>query len=140
MLFYVLLELLFGARPAIVALTAIATTTGVLGIPLAWWTAGINTLPAVAAALLALQGLVRHALTGRHRHLIIAAISFAVGVAFYDPSMVVLLALVLFTVLYLADPRDWRSVWRALRTRAHPLDRVRHPDRPQPRLAQSSPD
>ncbi len=116
-LFYMLLELLFGARPAIVAFTAIASTSGLLAVPAAWWTAGINTLPAVAATLVALQGLVRHALTGRRRHLIIAAVGFAVGVAFYDPSMVVLLALVLFTGLFLADPRDWRSVGRALRTR-----------------------
>ncbi len=116
-LFYLLLELLFGPCPAIVALTAVATTSGMFGVPLTWWTPGINLLPAVAAALLALQGLVRHAVTGRRRHLVVAAIGFAVGVAFYDPTMAVLVALVLFTVLYLADPRDWRSVVRALRAR-----------------------
>ncbi len=116
-LFYLLLELVFGARPAIVALTAIATTSGLLAVPLVWWTAAINILPAVAAALLALQELVRHAMTGKRRHLVVAAISFAVGVAFYDASMVTLVALVLFTVFYLADPRDRRSVIRALRAR-----------------------
>jgi len=116
-LFYLLLELLFGARPAIVALTAIATTSGFLAVPLAWWTAAINILPAAATALLALQELIRHARTGQRRHLVIAAISFAVGVAFYDASMAVLAALLLFTVFYLADPRDWRSVTRALRAR-----------------------
>jgi hypothetical protein len=116
-LFYGLLELVFGARPAIVAFTAIATTSGLLAVPLAWWTAGIYVLPAVAAALLALQELVRHARSGRRRHLVVAAVSFAVGVAFYDASMVVLVALLLFTIFYLADPCDRRSVMRALRAR-----------------------
>ena len=111
---YRLLELLFGARPAVVCLTAIATCSGLLGISVAWWTPGINSLPAVAADLLALDGLARHALTGKRRHLVVSVISFAIATLFYDPSMTLIVMLVLFTMFYLAEPGGWRPVGAAL--------------------------
>lgn len=115
---YRLLELLFGPRPGIVLLTAIATCSGLLGVSLVWWTPAINSLPAIVADLLALDGLARHALTGKRRYLVLSVVSFAVGTAFYDPSMEVAVPLVLFTLLYLSDVRDWHSFWNAVRARA----------------------
>ncbi len=113
---YRLLELLFGPRPGIVLLTAVATCSGLLGVSLVWWTPGINLLPAIVADLLALDGLIRHSLTGSRRFLVISVVSFAVGVTFYDPSMEVVVLLIAFTLLYLADIRSLNSVWFALRS------------------------
>ncbi len=115
---YRFLEMLFGARLVVVVLTAMATCSGLLGVSLVWWTTAINSLPAVIADILALDGLARHALTRRRRHLVISVVSFAVGTLFYDPSMTIVLTLVLFTALYLANPRDWRSEWNAFRSRS----------------------
>ena len=115
---YRLLELLFGPRPGIVLLTAIATCSGLLGVSLVWWTPAINSLPAIVADLLALDGLARHALTGRRRYLVLSVVSFAVGIAFYDPSIEVVVPLALFVLLYLSDVRDLRSLWIAIRVRA----------------------
>ena len=115
---YRFLEMLFGARLIVVVLTAVATCSGLLGVSLVWWTPAINSLPAVIADILALDGLARHALTRRRRHLVISVVSFAVGTLFYDPSMTIVLTLVLFTALYLANPRDWRSEWDAFRSRS----------------------
>ena len=116
--FYRLLELLFGPRPVIVLLTAVATCSGLLGVTLVWWTPAINGLPALIADLLALDGLIRHALTGRVRYLVISVVSFAVGTLFYDPSMEVLVPLVLVVLLYRCDTWDRHSVWNAFRSRA----------------------
>ncbi len=49
LLFYRLGELLFGPRPVLVLLLLAAGLSGVLAISLVWWTAGINSLPAVAS-------------------------------------------------------------------------------------------
>ncbi len=115
---YRLLELLFGPRPGIVLLTSIATCSGLLGVSLVWWTPAINTLPATLLDLLAFDGLARHAVTGKRRYLVLSVLSFAVGIAFYDPSMEVVVPLVLFALLYLSDVFDLRSLWRAFRSRA----------------------
>jgi hypothetical protein len=115
--FYRLLELLFGARPGIVLLTSVGTCSGLLGVSLVWWTPAINGLPAIIADIVALDGLIRHAVTGRPRYLVISVVSFAVGTLFYDPSMEVLVALVLVTLLYLCDIRDPTSIWNAFRSR-----------------------
>ena len=116
--FYRLLELLFGARPGIILLTSVANCSGLLGVSLVWWTPAINGLPALIADLLALDGLIRHGLTGRVRYLVVSVVSFAVGTLFYDPSMEVLLPLVLVTLLYQCDLHDRHAVWMAFRSRA----------------------
>jgi len=115
--FYRLLELLFGARPAIVLLTSVGTCSGLLGVSLVWWTPAINGLPALILDLLALDGLIRHALTGRVRPLVISVVSFGVGALFYDPSIEVLVPLVLVVLLYLCDTWDLASIWQAFRSR-----------------------
>ena len=115
--FYRFLELLFGARFGAVALTTIACTSGLLGISLVWWTPAINSLPAIIADIVAFDGLVRHALTGRRRYLVLSIAAVAFGTMFYDPSMTIVVPLGLFTVLYLADPTSLRSMWRAFWTR-----------------------
>lgn len=128
LIFYRLLELLFGARPAVVCLTTIATCSGLLGVSLAWWTPSINSLPAVAADLLAFDGLIRHAMTGKRRHLVVSVVSFAVATVFYDPSMTLVVMFVLFTILYLAEPGGWRPAVRAMAA-ALGLGRLRGADR-----------
>ena len=109
-----LLVLLVGYRPMVLALLAIAGLSGVLGTSLSWWTASLNALPVVACDLLALDGVARHAATGKARHLIVAVVAFAVGVAFYDASSSFVLVLVVFVALFLADQSGWRSMARAL--------------------------
>ncbi len=110
-------ELLFGCRPVLICLMVIAGLSGVLAISLVWWTAGLNSMPAVVCDLLALDGLARHAATGRSRHLVVSIVAFAVGIAFYDASASFLVVLVLFNALYLVRPRDWRSLGRGFAER-----------------------
>ncbi|HEY1826984.1 MAG TPA: hypothetical protein VGF87_03140, partial [Acidimicrobiales bacterium] len=110
LVFYRLCEVLFGARPLVVLLLAAAGLSGVLAISLVWWTAGLNSLPAVVCDLLALDGLVRHRLLGSRRALVVSAIAFAVGVAFYDSSSSFLVVLVVVNALFLTDVRTWRSL------------------------------
>lgn len=115
--FYRLAELLFGPRPILIPLMAVAGLSGVLATSLVWWTAGLNSLPALVFDLLALDGLVRHAATGKRRHLVVSVISFALGIAFYDASASFLAVLVVFTAVYLVDHRDWRAFLRGLTRR-----------------------
>jgi hypothetical protein len=102
--------LLFGTRPLLIALMALAGFSGVLATSLVWWTAGLNSLPVVVCDLLALDGLARHAATGRRRHLVTSVVAFGVGIAFYDASCSFLVVLVLFSALYLTGPGSWRSM------------------------------
>jgi hypothetical protein len=106
--FYRLLEFLLGARPLLVVLLALTGFSTVLATSLVWWTAALNSLPAVICDVLALDGLARHAATGKVRHLVVSVVAFAVGVGFYDGSGSFALALVVFTALYLVDRTDWR--------------------------------
>ena len=115
--FYRLTELLFGVRLRNIALTAVACCSGLLGVSLVWWTPAVNGLPGILADLLSFDGLIRHAVTGKRRYLVISVVSFAVGTTFYDPSVTVLVTFVLFTALFLANPFDWRSLWTAFRVR-----------------------
>jgi hypothetical protein len=105
LVFFRLGELLLGTRPQLILLLAAAGLCGVLAISLVWWTAGINSLPAVVCDLLALDGLARYTATGRRRHLAVSIVAFAVGIAFYDASSSFLLVLVLCNALYLVDRR-----------------------------------
>jgi hypothetical protein len=116
--FYRLLELLFGARPVVVVLTSVATCSGLLGVSLVWWTPAVNGLPALIADIVALDGLIRHGLTGRTRYLVVSVVAFGLGTLFYDPSLEIVVPLVLVTLLYFSDLRDRTSVWTALRSRA----------------------
>jgi hypothetical protein len=116
--FYRLLELLFGARPLLVVLMSVAGLSSVLATPLVWWTAGLNTLPALILDILAVDGIARHAATGKRRYLVLSAVSFAVGIAFYDGSGSFVAVLVAFTALYLVDHSDWRSFLRGMVSRA----------------------
>ncbi len=116
-LFYRLTELLFGSRPILIPLMAVAGLSGVLATSLVWWTAGLNSLPALVFDLLALDGLARHAATGRRRYLVVSVVSFALGIAFYDASASFLAVLVAFTAVYLIDHRDWRAFLRGLTRR-----------------------
>jgi hypothetical protein len=117
-LFFRLAELLFGTRPIIVLLMAMAGLSGVLATSLVWWTAGLNSLPAVVCDLLAIDGLARHAATGKRRYLVVSVLSFAVGVSFYDASSSFVAVLVVFTALFLVEQKDWWGVMRGVARRS----------------------
>jgi hypothetical protein len=116
-LFFRLADLLIGTRPVLVVLMAVAGLSGVLATSLTWWTAGLNSLPAVVFDLLALDGLARHAMTGKRRYLVVSAVSFGAGIFFYDASVTFLAVLVVFTGLYLAQGNDWQSLLRSFTSR-----------------------
>jgi hypothetical protein len=116
--FYRLLELLFGTRPLLIVLVSLAGLSSVLCTSLVWWTAALNSLPAVLLDLLAVDGLARHAATGQRRHLAVTVVAFAVGVAFYDGSGSFVVPLVVFTALFLVDRSDRRTFWQGMISRA----------------------
>jgi hypothetical protein len=85
-----------------------------LATSLVWWTAALNSLPAVVCDLLALYALARHAVTGRRRYLVVSVVSFAVGVSFYDASSSFIVVLVAFSALYVIEATNWRALGRGL--------------------------
>jgi hypothetical protein len=106
--------LLFGPRPEVIALMALAGCSGVLATSLVWWTAALNSLPAVVCDLLALDCLARHAVTGQRRYLVVSIVSFAVGVSFYDASSSFIVVLVAFCALFVIPAASWRALGRGL--------------------------
>jgi hypothetical protein len=106
--------LLFGPRPEVIGLMALAGCSGVLATSLVWWTAALNSMPAVVCELVALDGLARHAVTGQRRHLVVSVVAFAVGVSFYDASSSFVAVLVVFWALFVSGAADWRALGRGL--------------------------
>jgi hypothetical protein len=107
--FYYLLELLFGDRPIILALIIGAGFCGVLATSLEWWTASLNSLPAVLFDILALIGLIRFSTTGRRGYLWFSIITFAIGIQFYEASSTFGAVLFVFDLLFLSSGTTWRS-------------------------------
>jgi len=100
--FYRLLTLLIGNRPIILPMIFCAGLSGLLATSIEWWTAALNSLPAVACDLLALDALIRYALSGNRRHLWVSVLAFGVGIQFYEPSVTFIAVLLTFDVLFLA--------------------------------------
>ena len=107
--FYKLLELVFGNRPIILAMIIGAGFCGVLATSLEWWTASLNSFPAVLLDILALIGLIRHSVTGKRSYLWFSIVAFALGIQFYEADSTFGAVLFVFDLLFLSVGTTWRS-------------------------------
>lgn len=95
-----LLSTLFGRSWLGVALVAVAGASFSLVPSFVWWSTALEYLVAVPATLLACLLHVRYLQTGQLRYATLAAVSVAVGFAFYDGLFVSVLFIVLMTLLF----------------------------------------
>jgi hypothetical protein len=107
--FYWLLEGLFGNRPIILAMLIGAGLCGVLATSLEWWTASLNSLPAVLFDILALSGLLRYSMVGKRGYLWLSIVAFALGIQFYEASSTFGAVLFVFDLLFLSSGTTWSS-------------------------------
>ena len=107
--FYWLLESLFGNRPLVLAMIIGAGCCGILATSLEWWTAGLNSLPAVLFDILALIGLLKYSLSGKRSYLWLSIVAFALGIQFYEASSTFVSTLFVFDLLFLSSGTTWRS-------------------------------
>jgi len=98
----VLLVRMFGARPGILPPLALYLFT-VFTVPLAvWWAAGINQFALHAALFWGLVALVTHLRTRGWGSLLAAAAAVVVGLAFYEKTILVLVAYGIVALAYFA--------------------------------------
>jgi hypothetical protein len=98
-LLYRLLTMLFGSVWLIVPLIALTGASFSLVPSLVWWATALEYLVAIPATLFAVICHVRYLRTGAIRHAVVAAVSIAFGLAFYDGLFVSVLFIALMTVL-----------------------------------------
>ncbi len=112
-----LLQRLFGSRPAIlVPLAAFCAST----VPIAatvWWAAGMQWLPVMLSLALALYFHVGYVDSGRRRDAVGAVAAVAGGLFAFEKALTVVTVIVLVTVLYLVPGPFLRRPWRELRQR-----------------------
>jgi hypothetical protein len=99
-LLYRLLTTLFGSTWVAVALVALAGASFSLVPSIVWWASGLQQLVAIPAILAAVLCHVRYLSSGRAHFAVLAGLSFAVGLAFYDGTLGAALFIVLMTLLF----------------------------------------
>jgi hypothetical protein len=99
-LLYRLLTTLFGSNWLAVALVALAGASFSLVPSVIWWASGLQQLVAIPAILTAVLCQVHYLSSGRVRLAVLAGLSFAVGLAFYDGTLGAALFIVLMTLLF----------------------------------------
>ncbi|MFD4295036.1 hypothetical protein ACFWPA_18075 [Rhodococcus sp. NPDC058505] len=109
------LWLLLGPRPALLAVLAMYLFTPLTVPSFAWWAAGLNSLPLQAALAWVAGDALLLARTGRRRYVVTGAVVTAVGLMFFEKS--VLVPFVAFAVVALAARGDGaaaplRTAWR----------------------------
>ncbi len=86
----------------------------------AWWAVGVNMLPMQLAMVLAVGAFVRYADTGARRHLVTLGLAVALGLVFFEKSLLVVAFVFLLAVLLYAggNPvtaiRRWWPAWLVL--------------------------
>ena len=127
LLFARLLVRLYGPRP-LVLLALAGYASAVLTLPsFLSLSSAVNLLPSHVAAILLLDGWVRHQLTGRLRHAAYGAAALLVGMLFWEKMALVLLLLPLLSVSVLTEGpvrdrlRATAARWRGLLLCAAPV-------------------
>ncbi|CAN5655683.1 hypothetical protein BH10ACT9_BH10ACT9_27070 [soil metagenome] len=109
------LHLILGWRPVLLLPLVFALFTP-LGIPaFAWWAAGLNALPMLAAMAWVCGEAIQSVRTGNRRHAVTGTAVFVGGLLFFEKAAVI--PFVAFAVVallgHVAGERDWlRSAWR----------------------------
>ncbi len=95
-----LLVTLFGPTWVGVILVALASASFSFVPSVVWWASGLQQLVAIPAVLLAVLCHVHYLSTGRVRHAVCGGLALAIGLAFYDGTLVGVLFIVLMTLLF----------------------------------------
>lgn len=109
------LHLIVGWRPVLLLPLTFALFTP-MGVPgYAWWAAGLNSLPMLAALAWVCGDAILLHRTGNRRHAVTGTCVFVGGLLFFEKAAVI--PFVAFAVVallgYVAGERDWlRSAWR----------------------------
>lgn len=109
------LYLMLGWRPVLLIPLAFALFTP-MGVPaFAWWAAGLNSLPMLAALAWVCGDAILLVRTGNRRHAVTGTAVFVGGLLFFEKAAVI--PFVAFAVVallgYVAGEHDWlRSAWR----------------------------
>ncbi|HEX5090304.1 MAG TPA: hypothetical protein VFV89_21020 [Nocardioides sp.] len=98
-----LLLTLFGRRPAILVPLTYFLVSPFLIPATAWWAAGINHLPSLAATCLCLAAHVRYLRDGRARDLVASSAWLVAGLVFAELTLFVVVPLVVITLGYFAS-------------------------------------
>ncbi|MCW3038647.1 MAG: hypothetical protein JWM31_552 [Solirubrobacterales bacterium] len=109
-----LLSLLFGRRPATLALLGVFCFSGLWLSGYLWWVSAIQVMPAMLLTILAVDAHVRFLLDRRLRHVVVVSVALAVAFCFYEKPAQLLVLLPLLTVLAFSDARRPREVVRVL--------------------------
>ena len=114
-LVYRLLVRLCGVRPAILVPFAVYLFSVITLPTFLWMAAWIQALPQQLAMVTALLLHVRYLQEGRRRDAFLAVLAVALGLLFFEKTVLTVGVLFLLTALYFTPGRGLASWWRALR-------------------------
>lgn len=109
-----LLLLLFGPRPGTLVLLGMFSFSGLWLSGYLWWVSALQVMPAMLLTIVAIDAHVRYVVGGRRRHVLIAALAFALSLCFYEKPVQLLVLLPLLTVLAFTSTLAPRDVVRGL--------------------------
>jgi len=95
-----LLVIMFGPRPGILPPLALFLFT-IFSVPVSlWWAAGINQLPLQIVLFFGLAAQVTYLRTGLRRHALLATVWVAIGLLFYEKTLLVIGAYLVVTLCW----------------------------------------
>lgn len=109
-----MLRMLFGARWAVLVPLALYLFSPMTLTAYMWWGAAINLLPVQIAMFLAVGLHVKYLSTDKLRYVVLTALSIAVGMLFYQKSLLIYPVIVLLTLFYFGEGRRFRRLWFTL--------------------------
>ncbi|MEP9365487.1 hypothetical protein ABLE68_21140 [Nocardioides sp. CN2-186] len=114
-----LFRTLFGSRPVVLLLLAYLLLSPWLISPTAWWAAGINHLPALAATAWALDAVIRHLRDPQRRHLVASVLWIVFGLAFAELALLAYVPVLVVALGYFARgslPQRVGHLWTSYRS------------------------
>jgi hypothetical protein len=114
-----MLVTLFGARPAVLVLLVYLLFNPWLIEPVAWWAAGINHLPALAATCFAVASTVRYAREPRGRDLAASVGWVLLGLSFAELALLAYVPMTVLVLGYFTSGTLWErvlSTWQDYRS------------------------
>ena len=112
---WLMLRTVFGSRWGIVPLLALYLFLPMTLTAFMWWGAAINLVPIQAAMFLAVAAHVTYLRTRRFRWILTTALVIAVGMTFFQKSLLIYPVILLLSYFWFARGNAPRRVWDALR-------------------------
>jgi hypothetical protein len=113
-----LLLTLFGTRWAVLFPLLLTLFSPILMPATTWWAAGVNQLPMLVSLTFGVAAFVRHLRDRRTRDLVGSLVWLALGLAFVERTLVVVMVMWLIALMYFAagpGPERFAHVWRTYR-------------------------